>query len=436
MRRVLIVSPHFCPVNAADLHRVRLALPTLPAHGWAPTVLALSPETIEGAVLDPLLEQSYPADVPIVRVRGIAPRLTRRFGFGSLWWRAGRALARAGDQLLASRSFDLVFFSTTQFDFLQLGPIWRRRHGVPYGIDYQDPWVNDYYARTGTPPPGGRLRFALAYRRARTLEPRVLRTAAGLVAVSPAYLHDLKRRYPSVDSLPQRVLAFGASERDLDQARMLRPAQPLVSRDHLFHLVSVGRAGPDLAPALRHLFRGVRQALTTSPELRRRLRLHFIGTTYAPPALARTSVLPLAREAGLDDLVAEHAARIPFHEGLHYLTLADGVLALGSDDPRYNPSKIVSCLLAARPVLAVLHAQSPAAGLAQAAGASVVTFGGPTGENDPAPAASIASWLTNPDARRHPHADALRDHLAPAMTAALAAEFDRWTAGSAPTAKS
>ncbi len=58
MRRVLIVSPHFPPVNAADHHRVRMALAYLEEFGWSAAVLAVSPEEIEGATLDPLLEST------------------------------------------------------------------------------------------------------------------------------------------------------------------------------------------------------------------------------------------------------------------------------------------------------------------------------------------------------------------------------------------
>ena len=45
---------------------------------------------------------------------------------------------------------DLIFFSTTQFDAFSLGPTWKRKFGVPYVLDYHDPWVNNYYRETGT----------------------------------------------------------------------------------------------------------------------------------------------------------------------------------------------------------------------------------------------------------------------------------------------
>ena len=90
------------------MQRVRLALPYLRDCGWEPTVLALEPNSVEGAVYDPQLIATYPADIRIVRVRGLSPRLTRWAGIGNLWWRCGRALTRAGEKLLRAEKFDLV----------------------------------------------------------------------------------------------------------------------------------------------------------------------------------------------------------------------------------------------------------------------------------------------------------------------------------------
>jgi len=89
-----------------------------------------------------------------------------------------------GEALLATEHSTWCFFSTTQFSAFQLGPRWRRRFGIPYVLDYQDPWINDYYRRTRTHPPGGRLKFALSQWVARRIEPDALRLASGIIAVS------------------------------------------------------------------------------------------------------------------------------------------------------------------------------------------------------------------------------------------------------------
>ena len=102
-KRVLIISPHFPPVNTPDMQRVRLALPGLRSHGWEPVVLAVEPNLVEGAVLEPLLGTTYPDDIQVVRVKGVPFEATRWAGLGSLWWRCGRAIRRAGERLLRSQ---------------------------------------------------------------------------------------------------------------------------------------------------------------------------------------------------------------------------------------------------------------------------------------------------------------------------------------------
>ncbi|HSI06972.1 MAG: hypothetical protein ACAH89_04760 [Rariglobus sp.] len=366
MRRVLIVSPHFPPVNAPDMQRVRLALPYLRALGWEAVVLAVEPDSVEGAVIDPLLAQTYPSDTRVIRVRGLSPRLTRPLGIGSLWWRCRGALRRAGDSLLHRERFDLVFFSTTQFDAFTLGPRWRKRFNVPFIVDYQDPWVNDYYSETHTRPPGGHLKFWFSQFTARRREPAVLRAASGVVSVSAAYGPSLQRRYPWLPSSRVQTIPFGTAPGDLEIARHHPPIAALVPvGDGNFHHVYVGRCGPDMAVALAVLFRAFKSFLTSHPVEAARHRFHFIGTGYAPPPLGRHWVLPVADREGVSSHVCEHCYRVPYFDALHWLSRADALMVIGSDDPTYSASKIFPYLFARRPVITLAHEQSQMIPLAQ-----------------------------------------------------------------------
>ena len=299
-RRVLIVSPNFPPINAPDMQRARVALPFLREQGWEPVVLAVTPESSGTGVFEPLLEHTYPADIRVIRVQGILPGRTRWLGVGSLWWRCGAALRQAGDTLLASEKFDLVFFTTTQFDAFTLGPRWRQRFGVPYVLDYQDPWINPYYHRTKTRPPGGWLKFNVTQWLARRREPAVVRQAAAIVAVSGAYTDNLAATYPGVDVAKFHVLPFGSTTADLAVAAQHRPARSLIDfEDGGVHHVYTGRAGPDMAFALTRLFRAFRRYRDSHPAEAERLRFHFIGTGYSPPPGGREWVMPIARAEGV-----------------------------------------------------------------------------------------------------------------------------------------
>ena len=183
-RTILILSPHFPPSNAPDMQRVRLLLPYLREQGWEAEVLAVEPGQV-AAPVDSWLTDGLPPDVPVHRVAALGLGWGRIPGLGMLIFRALGALRRTGDALVKSGRFNLVYFSTTQFGVHTLGPRWQRRFGVPFVMDYQDPWVNDYYRQhTAAVPPGGRIKYAVADRLNRWAEPRVLRHCAGITSVS------------------------------------------------------------------------------------------------------------------------------------------------------------------------------------------------------------------------------------------------------------
>ena len=160
MKNVLIVSPRFPPVNAADHQRVRMALPHLRKNGWEPTILCVSPQFIEGSQ-DPYLLDTVPTDICVESVSAIPQSLSRKFGFGGLTWRAKRSVNRRGHHILRKKKFDLIYFSTSEFGVLPLATEWKRKFGIPYILDIQDPWVNDYYRNQGKRPPGGTLKKSM-----------------------------------------------------------------------------------------------------------------------------------------------------------------------------------------------------------------------------------------------------------------------------------
>jgi hypothetical protein len=434
-RKVLIVSLHFPPINAPDMQRTRLALPYLRGLGWEPVVLAVAPEMIEGGVREPLLEETYPRDIRIVRVRGLPPRATRWAGVGSLWLRCGRALRAAGERLLRAERFDLVFFSTTQFDAFSLGPRWKARFGVPYVLDYQDPWINDYYRLTQTIPPGGALKFAFSQWRARRLEPAALRQAGGVIAVSDSYGPGLARNHPWFDPARVVLLPFGASERDAAIARDHAPAMPIVpSGDGYFHHVYAGRCGPDMSTSLTILFQAFRRYLAARPLEAARIRFHFVGTDYAPYPFGREWAMPHAKAEGIEAYVTEHCYRVPYFDALHYLARAEALVAVGSNDPSYSASKIFPYVLARRPMLVVFNANSPVMAVAKAMGCGLCFAFDHSADIDALAEQVAAAWFVGGGMRTalEPDRATLLPYLAEGMTQRLCACFEAAVGGGRP----
>lgn len=370
LRRVLIVAPHFPPVNAPDMHRVRMSLSHYRSFGWDPIVLtvdaARQPEPI-----DALLIRTIPPDVAIVRTGALPLMLTRLFGVGNVAIRAYAHLRLAGLRVIRDAQIDLVFFSTTMFLCMPLGRVWRRRTKVPFVIDLQDPWASDYQSLDGTAP----RKYGIARRVHARLEPWTMKRASGVMAVSPAYIDTIRRRYPWVAEEASATIPFGVAPEDFAAAAGVQPA---IRRDPMrLTGVYVGAGGPAMATALRILFAAVRRLHAVDAVLAEKLRLAFIGTDYAPVGKGRKTVEPVAAAAGVSGQVTEQTDRVTYFVALQTLRAADFVLIIGSDDAQYTASKAAPCLASRRPVLAILHADSPGvAMLEQSKYTTLVTFRG------------------------------------------------------------
>ena len=421
LRRVLIVAPHFPPVNAPDMHRVRMSLPHYRSFGWDPIVLTVDAAR-QPEPTDPLLINTLPGDVPIVRTGAVPLALTRLVGVGNVAIRAYGHLRAAGLKIIRDTQVDLVFFSTTMFLCMPLGRTWRRKTGTPFVIDFQDPWASDYEPRRGTGP----RKYGLARRVHAFLEPRTMKHASGVIAVSPAYIETIRRRYPWIAEDVCATIPFGVAPEDVAAASSVQPA---VHREPLrLTGIYVGAGGPAMATALRILFRAVAKLRAADAALGEKLRLAFIGTDYAPSGSGRTTVEPLAAEAGVAAQVTEQTDRIGYFAALQTMRAADFLLLIGSDDAQYTASKAAPCLASGRPMVAVLHADSPGVALLEKARhTTLVTFRSSADIDGAATSLAAAFPQVAAIAGHDVDQDAalLEPYSAKALTARQCALFDR-----------
>jgi glycosyltransferase involved in cell wall biosynthesis len=371
MKRLLIVAPHFPPVSAPDGQRARLSVRHFAEFGWEPFVLTVDPAA-QRDVQDPALAATLPPGLSITTVAALPERWTRLAGLGNVALRAWPYLCREGRRLIARHEIDLVYFSTTMVAAMPLGRIWKRRCGVPFVLDIQDPWYPEPAARQR----GAKARLATWMHG--VLEPFTLRSADGLIAVSEAYITTLRRRYPWIEADACAVIPFGASSADFTAARALAWTNPFFRPGAgRLHAVSIGRGGADVRTAARIFFRALRllEGRHGADRPWAPLDVHLVGTDYAPSGQGRQTLQPVAEEEGIGRAVTESPARVPYLEGLRLMGDADVVVVLGSDDPQYSPSKVYPSLLSGRPVVSILHEGSPAVELMQRADAGpVVTF--------------------------------------------------------------
>lgn len=355
--RLLIISPHFAPVNTADMQRVRMLLPFFKENGWEVEVLTVSPEQVASPT-DNWLLGGLPDDVPIHRVKALSLAWSRIPGLGSLGFRALHALKKMGDHLLSHKKFDLIYFSTTVFDAHLLGPGWKKKFLVPFILDYQDPWVNDYYREhPAITPPGGRIKYKIIDALHRWSEPRVLKHCSGITSVSESYPKQLKARYPWLEKLPVLVQPFCGAKSDFERMTdQSTKNKHFDETDGQTHWIYVGVMVPMMEFSLRCFFRALQ--CSNDELVKKNLKIHFIGTSYAPAGQGKPYVQKIAEEYGLANLVHESCDRIPYSDVLRCLKQADALLAFGTDDLGYTASKIYPYLLARRPLLAIFNKNS------------------------------------------------------------------------------
>ena len=356
------------------MQRVRQSLPYMRENGWEPTVLTVDERYVDAYSTDALLLQTIPDDVEIVKVKALSGSLTRKIGIGSLSLRAFFSMRRKGDELLQKNRYDLVYFSTTAFHVMALGSRWKKKFGVPFILDIQDPWYNPFYFDHALTKKT--LKASLFHRLDKYLEEKTLPYADGIISVSEGYREMYLKRYAALSFSRFLILPFGCAEIDFSIAQKnITTSRVQFSADKT-NVVYIGRGGQDLSLAVNIFFEAIRMGLERSPAIFSKLHLWFIGTSYAKQGEGSKSIEPLAIAKGIGKMTTEITDRLPYFETLHLLSKADLLFVPGSADSNYTASKIYPYIYLNKPMLAVFHEKSSVCKIVNATSANkVVRFG-------------------------------------------------------------
>jgi len=89
----------------------------------------------------------------------------------------------------------------------------------------------------------------------------------------------------------------------------------------------------------------------------------------------RHTVMPVARELGVEAIVSELPERVPYLQAMAVLRSCNIVLVMGSADQYYHASKLYPAIVSGRPILAICHAASSIRTVMEETGAGIcVTF--------------------------------------------------------------
>lgn len=349
MRRLLLVTRNFAPTSHVSVERAIKLAKYLPRFGWMPTILTGATPSHGLPEDHALLDQV--AGIEVIRTR--VPEFTAfysstraaREGGGSgtrrstprrgplhpkswlvpdaqaLWYpfAVRAAMRRAGHE-----RWDAVVGTSFPPTALLIAAGVARRLGVPYVADFRDSWTA-YHAAPVRPAP-----LAAVERR---LEARILRRAAAVVTVNPAFVARAMERVPEAARPPLHVIPNGYDE---DDFRGTRPADlPPFS---IVHTGLLRRAPLALWEALAH-------AIALRPELRG--RLHFWQVGFVDPSAG------VALDAPPEGVAAHQVPPVPQREAIGYMLGAD--LLLLEEVGMAMPSKTFQYLRAGRPILGLVE---------------------------------------------------------------------------------
>jgi hypothetical protein len=242
----------------------------------------------------------------------------------------------------------LIFIPVPPSAPMVLGRLAHMQFGIPYVVDYIDPWVNEYYwklPRKQRPP-----KWAMSYALSRCLEPFSLRKARHITGVSQGTTDQVVNRYGWLTPAHATEIPYGAEADDFKYLRT-HPRQNKIfdANDGKVHVCYVGAYVESMEETLRTLFAAFRDGLERVPRVFKKMVLHFVGTTYSTNGSDPFRVTAIARDCGIDRWISEYPQRVAYLDSLQIMLDAHALVLLGSAEPHYTASKVFPYILAERP---------------------------------------------------------------------------------------
>lgn len=330
-KRLLFLAYPFPPNRASGAVRAWYAAKHLARIGWDVTVVTVSPEGLASpAERDEAEERCRREGIAVLKagralVRPSAELRTQplawmRYAVRTARYRALRPLGISHDegwlfaclrrcQGLRKGDFDVILATGCPYSTFIAANRLSRRLGIPYVLDYRDPWTLSAFKR----------RFLGPF--ARGVESTVLRHAAASVIVSGRLADNQARGFGM--SKPPTVIGNGFSPEDLADVRPMA-----------FSGFAVVYAGTfyEGQRTIDPLLRAVRAAAELVGEHGAPIRLHVFGPD-------QVQVLRSATALGVQHLVVGHG-RVPRQEALSAIKGAGATAVIASIHDQASPAEL------------------------------------------------------------------------------------------------
>jgi len=418
-KEILIIYPHWPPSNLAGVHRPRLLANFLEEFGWHPVILTVFPEYYEDTpdpdfsrTVRPHVEVHYIKAFPLLKKFRIIGDISLR-GFFQLYFGAAR--------LIRKKRPDVILIPIPNFYTAVLGRLLFIRFGIPYGIDYIDPWSSD---TTASKKPFSRS--WLSNKVACILEPFSLKKASFITGVSPAYYKYIFDKHWVNSNIPNVGMPYGfdPSDHSIKLENLIFPWNNIPGcRPFIYAGAFLPKSHLYIERLLKLISGQVNQLKWNSYN-----HLFFLGTGD----YKGKSITDYARENNIEQYVHEIRTRFPFLHILNFLSAAEGVLIIGSTEEHYTASKVFQGLLSGRPVFSIMHQKSDAAAMLKNINASdylVEYHAGMTVQNLDDAISAKMNFFNSPDYNWKPILENLDTWSAKESARSLAALLDKLTKG-------
>lgn len=394
LKRVLIITYYWPPAGGGGVQRWVKFVKYLRDFGWEPIVFTA--KNAEYPIIDTTLANEIPPDVEVLKVPVIEPyQLYKRFvgkdkneridaNFLSqgkkLGWKDRLAVWIRGNLFIPdARSFwinpsvrflDRYLISNRIDAMISTGPPHschmialgvRRRHALPWIVDYRDPWTQiDYFDDLRLTSWARNLHYKM--------EKQVLDTCDTVVTVGKTMAHDLN----ALTTTPKKVITNGFDEADRNED------ENIVSSD--FSIVYIGTMNDSRNPLV--LWKALSELKEENHPIIQRLRVKLVGK---PEVVVRESVI----QQDVLDLV-EFLGYVSHQEAIEYQNKASVLLLIinhTSNNKSILTGKIFEYLASGRPILCIGPEDGDAADILHSSGHQAVF--------DYEDVKGVKSWLAN-----------------------------------------
>lgn len=354
--KLTIIAPHYPPSALPPSQRVRLMMNHFAEYDVIPSVITVKPKYREETE-DPWMVKLVGNKHEVEYCSVISPKLSRKFGVGDLGLRMMPFLFSKLLKNIRRTKANFVLYPVPPWYILVLAPIIKLFTGVPYAIDFIDPWVEG-----GKLPENATLKRKVSQWIAHRLEGWVTKHAAVVFAVSEGINEQLRSRHPKLKKEWMFAIPYGAEESDFNQISV----SP--RNDSTTLIRYIGAVWDDAYLVLDAL-------LAALSQVDFEFKAEFFGTSYAGGDLAQPQMNHFIHANKLEGKVIEYPNRVPYKEAVRLNLESDILLLFGGMQSYYAASKLFGLVVSKKPFIAFLHKDSyPALFLSGLAYPYVITY--------------------------------------------------------------